>query len=187
MSENSKENSAESQPVVIAIGSGSGGVGRTTLSVELGRALQRRGVDTVIVDCALIGPLVSEVAGGGGGANPRQAGLFSPGAHVEDFVERPESGPGILTLAAAFGTSQDAQRYDAKKFLQRLRRLHDKIIILDLPTVSDTYWLDLFLRSDVPIALSGPESWSVRCLLPFLQKAKDRAGVLASELGRQFY
>ncbi len=165
--------------MIVALGSGAGGSGRTTLAMEMAKVFVRRGVSTVLVDCAVRMPIIADLLRRGDRRIHRQASLFSPGAHLVDFIERTdETAPAILTLADAVGDTNKALATAPEKLLRRFRRLDDRLIVLDLPAGSDPFWSDLFVLSDVPIIVSQPDPWSVRSTLPFLTAATDRATLM---------
>jgi flagellar biosynthesis protein FlhG len=135
-----------------------------------------------LVDCSLTLPIIADLLNRGPGRIHREASLFSPGAHLEDYVQRDEdSGTAIVTLADAVLDPGKPISTPPAKFLRRLRRLHEQVIILDLPAGTHPFWLDLFILSDVPIALSGPDPWSVRAAVPFLGEVVRRADELSAE------
>jgi flagellar biosynthesis protein FlhG len=180
------DSTLDTGPLLVALGSGNGGAGRTTIALELARVLSRRGFSTVLVDCALHAPLVADLLGRSQGRRRPQASLFSPGAHLEDFVERVDGNAlSILTLADAVGDTAQPLSSPPAKFSRRLRRLDDKVVILDLPPGPSPYWLDLFMLSDVPIIVAGPDPWSVRSVISFVTTASRRAEeLLTSAIGR---
>lgn len=180
------DSTLDTGPLLVALGSGNGGAGRTTIALELARVLTRRGLPTVLVDCALHAPLVADLLGRSEGRRRPQASLFSPGAHLEDFVERVDGNAlSILTLADAVGDTNQPLSSPPEKFSRRLRRLDDKVVILDLPPGPAPYWLDLFMLSDVPIIVAGPDPWSVRSVISFVTTAARRAEeLLTSAIGR---
>ena len=169
-------------PIVVALASGGGGVGRTTMALELARVFSRRGAANVLVDCSLTMPMVAELLNRGEGRIHREASLFSPGAHLEDYVQREgDNGTAIITLSDALLEPTKPISTPPAKFLRRLRRLNDRLIIMDLPAGTHQFWLDLFLLSDVPIFISGPDPWSVRSVVPFLEASVRRSLELSSE------
>lgn len=180
-------NDSPNGPVVIALGSGAGGAGRTTIAIELARVLGRRGVSTVLVDGALHAPVVADLLGRGEGRIRREASLFSPGAHLEDYVERrPNDRLAVLTLADAVGDPDQPLHTSPEKLLRRLRRLDDRVVLLDLPVAEQGFWLDLFILSDIPIVISGADAWTVRTTIPFVKRASARAKALAEGIVGNF-
>ncbi len=121
-------------PVIVALGSGSGGIGRTTLALELTRVFGRRGVPTVVVDCSLDAPQIAAALGRAAPSRGGRDDLLSPGVHLEDFVDRERgSSIGIITMADAMESPGRLMEASAEKFLKRLRRLDETVAILDLP------------------------------------------------------
>jgi flagellar biosynthesis protein FlhG len=170
-------------PVIVAIGSGSGGIGRTTITLELARVFSRRGVPTVVVDCSLDAPQIAAALGRAPSSRGGRADLLSPGVHLEDFVDREQgSSIGVITMADAMESPGRLMEASAEKFLERLRRLDETIAILDLPAGPQMFWKDLFAHADVPIVVSGPDGWSVRATVPFFSRLVERVHTL--ETGR---
>lgn len=163
----------EKNPRIIALGSGNGGAGRTTVALELIRVMRRKAVSAVFCDCNQLAPvLIGEMnieAGEKGGRD-----LSEPGQHLVDHLcAIPKSDLSILDLTGLAVGSDGADR--VFELVKRLKRLDVDYIILDLPAGADAPWLDLFALADLPIVISGPESWSVRLTIPFLKAFKGCA------------
>jgi MinD-like ATPase involved in chromosome partitioning or flagellar assembly len=178
-----------SAAMIIGLGSGPGGVGRTTLTLEIARVLARRNISHVLVDCALTMPVLADALGRQEGRRENRASLSAPGAKLKNYVQRdPESPTGLLTLADG---ADDPKRFLATspaRFASRLRKLPDQIVLMDLPAGTEPFWLDLLASSDVPVVISSPEAWSVRATVPFLEAflsqphGKSSSSVLRSYL-----
>ena len=120
--------------MIVALGSGAGGIGRTTLVLELTRVLSRRGVPTLVADCSMDAPQVAAALGRSPSSRGERADLLSPGVHLEDFVDRDgRTTIGVVTFADAMDSPNRLFEASALKFIERLRRLDETIIILDLP------------------------------------------------------
>src|SRR3954467_2474100 len=74
---------------LVAIGSGKGGVGKSTLTLHLAGALRARGLRIAILDADFNGPSQARMAG-------VQGGLFVPGSHG---VALPRTSNGIAVFS----------------------------------------------------------------------------------------
>ena len=180
------EGSGLEPSTIVAIGAGSGGVGRTTVALELARGLARRAVPTLLVDGVLGAPMLA--AGLGRSQPAPRTDLFQPGSHLQDFISRRDDDSiGLLTLARGVQGPQALAGASAERFVDRLRRVEERLVIIDLPAGPDPFWLDVLVTADVPLLLTGPESWSVRALLPYVEAVQARVAASdAPGLGRSY-
>ena len=74
---------------IVAVGSGKGGVGKSTLTLHLAGALQARGLRTAILDADFNGPSQARMAG-------VQGAVFVPGSHK---VALPRTSNGIRVFS----------------------------------------------------------------------------------------
>ncbi len=99
-------------PKLIAIASGKGGVGKSTVAVNLAYALKRRGVRVGIVDADIYGPSIPRMLGGDGDLRPLalcpgQPGFLRPAmAHGIAYISvallsRPDLGGGRVSMVRA--------------------------------------------------------------------------------------
>ena len=77
---------------VVAVGSGKGGVGKSTLTMHLAGALRARGLRIAILDADFNGPSQARMAG-------VQAGLFVPGSH-KVALPRTSNGIGVFSMGS---------------------------------------------------------------------------------------
>jgi hypothetical protein len=114
----------------------------------------------------------------------RPVSLFSPGAHLRDYLVSDDvSSISILTLTDSVLdplASMDTLETSPAHFLERLSRLDDELVVVDLPPAGSGFWLDVFLQSDIPVVVTGPESWSVRSALSFYEVALARCKAVMS-------
>src|SRR3954465_876853 len=75
---------------LVAVGSGKGGVGKTTLTLQLANVLRTRGLRIAILDADFNGPSQARMAG-------VQEGLFVPGSH-KVALPRTANGIGVFSL-----------------------------------------------------------------------------------------
>ena len=83
----------------VAVGSGKGGVGKSTLTSQIARALQRRGLRVAILDADLNGPSQARLAGVG-------AAPLVPGPKGGLSMPRSPDGIGVVSLGSLVPESQ---------------------------------------------------------------------------------
>src|SRR6478736_3212251 len=77
---------------VVAVGSGKGGVGKSTLTLHLAGALRALGLQIAILDADLNGPSQARMAG-------VQGALFVPGNH-KAALPRTKNGIGVFSMGS---------------------------------------------------------------------------------------
>jgi ATP-binding protein involved in chromosome partitioning len=82
----------------VAVGSGKGGVGKSTLTLHLAEALRTRGLRIAIVDADFNGPTQARMAG-------VQGVLFVPGSHKVG-LPRTETGIGVFSMGSLIPESE---------------------------------------------------------------------------------
>jgi ATP-binding protein involved in chromosome partitioning len=83
---------------LVAVGSGKGGVGKSTLTMHLAGALRARGLRIAIMDADFNGPSQARMAG-------LQAGLFVPGSH-KVALPRTSNGIGVFSMGSLVPESE---------------------------------------------------------------------------------
>ena len=83
---------------LVAVGSGKGGVGKSTLTMHLASALRARGLRIAIMDADFNGPSQARMAG-------LQAGLFVPGRH-KVALPRTSNGIGVFSMGSLVPESE---------------------------------------------------------------------------------
>ena len=83
---------------LVAVGSGKGGVGKSTLTLQLAEALRARGLRIAILDADLNGPSQARMAG-------VQGGLFVPGS-TKVALPRTASGIGVFSMGTVIPESE---------------------------------------------------------------------------------
>ena len=83
---------------IVAVGSGKGGVGKSTLTLHLAGALRARGLRIAILDADFNGPSQARMAG-------VQETLFVPGAHKVS-LPRTKNGIGVFSMGSFIPESQ---------------------------------------------------------------------------------
>jgi flagellar biosynthesis protein FlhG len=161
--------------VVLAVGSGKGGVGKTALVVSMGVALASMGKKVILVDADL------------GGANLHTfMGIQSPEYTFWDFYTNrmkklsdillPTSVENLWIISGACGTLGLANpRYSQKlRFIRQLRELKADYVIIDLGAGSSLNVIDFFLAAGDGIIVSTPEPASIQEAFFFLKQALMR-------------
>jgi ATP-binding protein involved in chromosome partitioning len=83
---------------LVAVGSGKGGVGKSTLTLHLAGALRARGLRVAILDADFNGPSLARMAG-------VQRALFVPGSH-KVALPRTETGIGVFSMGSLIPESE---------------------------------------------------------------------------------
>jgi ATP-binding protein involved in chromosome partitioning len=83
---------------LVAVGSGKGGVGKSTLTLQLAAALRARGLRTAILDADFNGPSQARMAG-------VQGALFVPGSR-KVAVPRTTNGIGVFSMGSLISESE---------------------------------------------------------------------------------
>jgi ATP-binding protein involved in chromosome partitioning len=151
----------------LAVGSGKGGVGKSTLTLELARALVGRGLSVAILDADLNGPCQARLSGLGSLAPlPGPNGLALP---------RNAEGIGILSLGSVLPEHEDlAFESVAEGDSHTWRAIRERTLLLDLVAGVDWGRLDVLLLDLPPGAertvqaaeLLGPETVFLLVTLP---------------------
>ncbi|HTM26592.1 MAG TPA: P-loop NTPase [Vicinamibacterales bacterium] len=83
---------------LVAVGSGKGGVGKSTLTLQLAGALRARGLRVAILDADFNGPSQARMAG-------VQRAVFAPGSH-KVALPRTASGIGVFSMGSVIPESE---------------------------------------------------------------------------------
>jgi len=135
----------EQEPIIISVGGGKGGVGKSTISSNLGAALVRRGYSVGYIDADL------------GGANLHTClGMKRPAVTLQDFltggrksladvaVETPVPQTWLISGAGDFLELANPNFGQKQKILNGIRGLEADFIIVDLGAGSHTIVSDFF-------------------------------------------
>ncbi|RKY88314.1 hypothetical protein DRQ15_10075 [candidate division KSB1 bacterium] len=164
--------SQTAEKIVLAIGGGKGGVGKTVITIALGMALASFGRRTVLVDADL------------GGANLHTfLGIEDPEYTFFDFYTMQKSSLNDILLdtslenlkfiSGACGTLGLANpKYSQKLHLIRqLKQIDADYILLDLGAGSSYNVIDFFLAAGEGIVISTPEPASIQETFYFIKTA----------------
>jgi len=136
---------------VWAIASGSGGVGRSTLTAALGARLLRQGNDVCLVDADCSGPSLAALLDveGGGVESPWNGGSLS--------VRRSSIHSRLTVVAGGPPTGSDPSRSAAKRLRASIEQLSADEIVVDLPAGTSDVAMDLWLGVEHPVLVTVPE------------------------------
>lgn len=164
------------RPVLVAVASGKGGVGKSTSVANLGLLLARRGMSVVIVDLDV------------GGADMHiMFGELSPATTLSQFLNKQVTSlddvahpiawcPRLRLIAGTGETLRNTNPAAAtkKKLERHVRELDADVVLLDIGAGTNYHALDFFLWADVPIAVATPDPTSVLDLYKFVKLAAVR-------------
>lgn len=173
------------EPLLVAVGGGKGGIGKSVLAALLGVECARRGLQTVLLDCDFGGPNLHSLLG-----------MSLPRETVSDFVSRraeslaalavPTPVPGLALVPGPRGAAGDASLLHQQRV--RLKRaigtLPAKVTVLDLGAGTHYDVVDFFLLASHGVLVVTPEALSVENAYRFLKVAFLRR-IRNAELGEE--
>ncbi len=174
---------AGGEPLLVAVGGGKGGIGKSVLAALLGVECARRGLQTVLLDCDFGGPNLHSLLG-----------MSLPRETVSDFVSRrtesleaiavPTPVPGLILVPGPRGATGDASLLHQQRV--RLKRaigtLQAPVTVLDLGAGTHYDVVDFFLLASHGVLVVTPEALSVENAYRFLKVAFLRR-IRNAELG----
>ena len=161
--------SPKSQPEIIVVGGGKGGVGKSCLSVNMSVEIARRGWRVVLVDADLGCSNVETLLG------------MPPGAPLDDYffdedrltlssllTDAPYENLRILPGASGLLEATDPGIDHMKRFRQAIRTLDADVVVVDLDAGTRRDTLDLFLlASKHGVMVTTPEKTSMDNVFKF--------------------
>jgi flagellar biosynthesis protein FlhG len=168
----------DDRPKLVAFGGGKGGIGRSTLTAEISRALARRGHRVLCVDADWSAPTLNTLLNVEEPTAPADPAppLEQADAHVADYIT--DTGFEDVWLLSFAIARQDPFSRPVFRPLELIRQMHQLTfdwVLIDLPPGLDPLDVDLFVLSDIPILVSSPEPAAVRVSTQFLRCAICRA------------
>lgn len=167
-----KNKAGEKEKVIISVGGGKGGVGKTLIAANLGIMLAREGRQVILIDLDL------------GGANLHTClGVDLPKSTLSDFMQKDVSNLSDILIDTPIRNlklisgAQDILdianiKYMQKvRFINKLKELDADYIILDLGAGTSFNTLDFFLSSDLGIVTIVPEPTSIENVYRFIKSA----------------
>ena len=166
----------DDKAIIIPVGAGKGGVGKSFITANLGMALAQRGHRTILVDLDL------------GGSN-LHAFLGIPNRYpgVGDFLQARrgrladhllDTGQAGLQLLPGDGKSPfmaNISHAQKTKLIGQLRRLEADFVLLDLSAGATYHTLDFFNLAPYGLVVTVPEHHAIMNMLAFLKNARLRS------------
>ncbi|MDG1406493.1 MAG: P-loop NTPase [Octadecabacter sp.] len=151
-------------PKMIAVGSGKGGVGKSTLSVNLALALARTGIRVGILDADIYGPSV-----------PKMLGIEGSKTEYEDSKLKPIVKSGVQAMSMGLMVDpEQAVMWRGPMLIQALKKMINEthwgdtqIIIIDLPPGTGDVQMSLAKNSGLygSVVVSTPQDVALPRLL----------------------
>ena len=160
--------SAQGPARVLAIASGSGGVGRSTLAASIGSRLLRRGHDVCLVDADSSGPSLGSLLDveGGSAQSPWSGGTLEP--------RRSSTHSRLQVVPGGPPTGSDPSRSAAKRLWNSIQSLDADKVVIDLPAGSSDIAMDLWLAADAPVLVTVPERMPLEATARLLARVFSR-------------
>lgn len=154
--ERPEEVKPERKPVLIAVGSGKGGVGKSTLSVNLALALSRAGIKAGVLDADIYGPSV-----------PMMLGLNGERVAYAEAKLKPSErfGLSVMSIGLMVAPGQ-AVMWRGPMLIQALKKMISEtdwgevdVVIIDLPPGTGDVQMSLAQNSDLhgAVVVSTPQ------------------------------
>ena len=169
---NSTRGSGDPASIIVAVGGGKGGVGKSFLSTNIGIFLANMGFNTVIVDCDLGAPNVHTCLG-----EP------PPKLNFHEFLSGRLESLGAAAVATQFpklrfiAGGNDHQElanisiHDQSRLMSAIHSLQADFTILDLSAGTHTSTLDFFLMATRHIIALTPDPTSIENAYRFMKSA----------------
>ncbi|KRA42002.1 Mrp/NBP35 family ATP-binding protein [Devosia sp. Root635] len=141
---------------IIAVGSGKGGVGKSTTAVNIALALAAEGLRTGILDADLYGPSIPKLLGIEGQPAVRDDGIFSP---HEAFGLKVMSIGSMLTKDQAVVWRGPMATSALRQLLRETDWGQLDILVIDLPPGTGDIHISLFQQAEVDgvVVVSTPQ------------------------------
>lgn len=166
----SQPDTAEQRPIVLAVASGKGGVGKSFVSSSLGLALARHGKRVVLVDLDLGGANLHTCLGVANPATTLSDLLNDKQADINDLVSStPTERVGLISGATDSLHVANIKHFEKLKIIRSIHRLNADIVILDLGAGTSFNTIDFFAQADYGILTVTPEPTSIENTYRFLR------------------
>jgi len=157
-------------PVIIAIGSGKGGVGKSVISSTLGILLAQQGEKVLLVDADLGAANLHTFLGSGNGETSLADFFKGESQTIEGFIEK-TSIPGLDLVSGMQDVHRDAADLGGKRIgvlQQALRSTEYDYVLLDVGPGTASNTLAIFMIADEGIVVTTPEPTSIENSYRFL-------------------
>lgn len=181
---------------IIAVGSGKGGVGKSTTSVNIALALQAQGLRTGILDADLYGPSIPQLLGLEGQPAIRDDGIFTP---------HQAFGLKVMSIGSMLVKDQAVvwRGPMATSALRQLLRETDwgelDVLVIDLPPGTGDIHISLFQQAQVDgvVIVSTPQDLALidarkaidmlrRLEVPLLGLVENMSYFIAPDTGKRY-
>lgn len=181
---------------ILAVGSGKGGVGKSTTAVNLALALQAEGLRIGILDADLYGPSIPRLLGLEGQPAVREDGIFTP--HIAFGIK-------AMSIGAMLNPNQAVvwRGPMATSALRQLLRETDwgelDVLVVDLPPGTGDIHISLFQQTEVAgvVIVSTPQDLALidarkaidmlrRMQVPLLGLIENMSYFIAPDTGRRY-
>lgn len=150
------------EPRLIAIGGGGGGVGRSTIAMELASQFARRGRRVLLVDATFQGGIQHLRFDRTPTASSLHSDIESDDFDLQGAILQGERDkPSLLSLPFARRGAGFPPRIKATPLVEELRHQHWEDIVFDLDARPDTFNSTVLALSDIPIFLTTTEASSL--------------------------
>lgn len=158
-----KENKEDHETIILAIGGGKGGVGKTVIAASLGMGLAMLKKQTVIVDADFGGANLHTVMGFGRPQKTYFNFYRQEYKNLSDILLTHPNYDNLKIMSGAIGSLGMANiSYQQKiRFIRHLKNLVADFIIVDLGAGSSYNVLDLFLAADQGMIIVNPDPMSI--------------------------
>jgi len=161
-----------SQPRVVAVGGGKGGVGKSLLAANLGIFLATLGKRVVVVDLALGMPNLHLFCGIPRPSRTLSEAMAGDGTDLSDLaVSTPVPGMRLIAGATDPAWVADAGASTIQELLAAIRALPCDWVVLDLGPGMARGVLEAFLAADIGIVTAVPDPTSVELMHRFVRAA----------------
>ncbi len=161
-----------SQPRVVAVGGGKGGVGKSLIAANLGIFLATLGKKVTVVDVSLGTPNLHLFCGVPRPSRTLAEALATGGQGLADLaVPTPVPGMRLIAGAADPAWIADIDLAQIQDLLAMVRELPSDWVVLDLGSGMGAGMLELFLGADVGIVAAVADPTSVELMHRFVRAA----------------
>jgi septum site-determining protein MinD len=155
----------------IVVASGKGGVGKTTVTINLASAIASHDKDVTVVDCDLMNPNVSLILG----HEKVESTLHDVLKGEKQLSESTYTHPSGVKVIPASISLADIQHSDYEKLFVALNELHDntEIVLIDSHPGINADAQELFKLADEILVVTAPELGAVTDAMKTIRMAES--------------
>jgi len=175
MAEQNTTNTVQKEPLILAIASGKGGVGKSFVAANLAMAFAAHEKGTVLVDLDLGSANAHTCLGISHPTTTLSQLLNQKNVNINDLVERGDT-PfiGLISGASDDLDMANLKHFQKLKIMRNLKHLNVDYVILDLGAGTGFNTLDFFLYADQGFLTIMPEPTSVENTYRFVKSLLTR-------------